>query len=85
MTIYSRVNENLYILSRFLIFSRGGLMDNLTQEQIKDKISDMEKSMRILEWDDMRQQINPAKKSQLNNMRKEYETLQTLLSQENAE
>jgi hypothetical protein len=57
--------------------------ENMTLDQIKDKMNKMEREMRTLEWDDMRQQINPAKKAQLIEMRKEYSELKNQMSQLN--
>jgi hypothetical protein len=51
-------------------------VENCTIDNVKEKMSQMARDIRILEWDDMRQQINPAKKAQLMQMRKEYSDLQ---------
>ena len=47
-----------------------------TTEQADEKLHDMKVTIDRLSWDEKRNQINPAKKEQLNVMRKEYEELQ---------
>ncbi|RMF54364.1 hypothetical protein D6745_05600 [Candidatus Woesearchaeota archaeon] len=49
--------------------------ESLTAEQIDEKMHDMKVVIDRLSWDEKRNQINPAKKEQLNVMRKEYEEL----------
>ncbi len=45
------------------------------EEQVKARISELKQKIDILEWDDKKMQINPYKKLQLIDMKKEYDDL----------
>lgn len=56
-------------------------LDKLSVKEIKERISQMQDRLKVLEWDDKHNQINPYKKMELDNMKKEHEELQKKLDE----
>ena len=47
----------------------------LENEKIRERILELKQKIGILEWDDRRMQINPYRKAQLVDLKKEYDNL----------
>ncbi len=53
----------------------------MNKEELEQKILNLKQKLQILQWDADRDQINPAKRFQLEQLKKEYEELQKQLEE----
>jgi hypothetical protein len=51
----------------------------LNAEEMRTEMNSLIRAIRILEWDKARQQINPAKLSKLEKMKKRYDELASVI------
>ena len=49
--------------------------NEFTPEQITEKMNELQRQLKVLEWDEKRNQINPHRKMQLEEMRLEFTKL----------
>jgi predicted nuclease with TOPRIM domain len=55
-------------------------LDKMDAVEMRKEINSIVRIIRVLEWDKSRQQINPAKLSKLQELKKRYDELQSKLS-----
>jgi hypothetical protein len=51
-------------------------LDKMSTEQLRSRLITMRDKISVLEWDEKHDQINPYKKVQLDNLRKEYREIE---------
>ena len=75
--------DRVTFVSYFLQICPDYFLDVKMNEELTERKNEIERTIRILEWDKSMEQINPAKKTQLEQYRNELEDIKAKLNPEN--